>query len=112
LPRFGDLSIFLFRFSDLIGSITGTRSITSATSANLSLTKDTRTFSGVISGAVSLTVKDTAIQTLNSANTYTGATTIGGNGGANTPGVLILGVDNAMSQSPLDTLNSAAGTAD
>jgi autotransporter-associated beta strand protein len=62
-------------------SVNGTRTVTSATAATLTIDNSSATnylYDGVISGDISLTKNGTATQTLTRNNTFTGATTING----------------------------------
>jgi autotransporter-associated beta strand protein len=93
----------LITFSVTIGAIAGAGSITSATAASMTLSGGTQAFSGVIGGAVSLTLNlspSSSALTLTGTNAFTGTTTITagslqlGNGGGSGNLGLITGITN------------------
>jgi autotransporter-associated beta strand protein len=83
----------------------GTRTVTSATDATLTIDNSSATnylYNGVISGATSLTKNGTGTQTLSGNNTYTGTTTVAG-------GTLLLSGNGTLGTS---TISISGGTLD
>ena len=92
-----------------VGQASGTFSNEVKSTAAATLTVNTAaaspsSYSGTITGGISLVKKGADTLTLTGSNTFSGATTV-------SAGTLSLGNSLAMQNSPLDTLNSVAGDA-
>ena len=81
--------------SERIGALSGSGSVTNTGGAATLTLQASSTFSGVISGNTALTLVNIGPFVLSGQNTYSGATTVTGDGGGG-PTIIKLGVNNAL----------------